>query len=460
MVLRHGKDTEYGDSEVMVLLRKDKRRTQLEGLANLKVECATYASRVNVVTRVWAQFSCAAGLMLVRKGGFHDEPEPTLHPVSGTRPTIHPFFGTAMSSTNAGSSESEPRFDATLPPYLVDAVFPDQALCIEQLNTFARDSRFQICKRTSQPKVTYFCCRRGRQESEGRKKKSTSSNRPAVSSYLTYTHCQFSLKLTETDAGQCRVHLINPHHNHAPFPDRFEAPSLNATGISRRRRRRLVSDQTQQTSGSPASRMTLRSSTRSKANRSNGLQSGRSSVSQATLMRTRAQSPTASAISTVTNATAIRGLLSLGTDRPSSAGISRQLPGSTDLVRPQKAVHFLATPPPHNDTTASEEVQAPIAKCSELDPRLDLEPPLSYSSHGPILASTPPPTFTESTAFAEPTGISPPSSTLALLLRELPSPEETITEVMALEDMEAAWEWSTVFRTALQMRRRLQYPRS
>jgi len=106
--------------------------------------------------------------------------------------------------------------------------------------------------------------------------------------------------------------------------------------------------------------------------------------------------------------------------RNSRVKMHRTSSGPTELVCPQRAVHFLATSSSHNETllldstSASEEVQASIAGCSELNPQLDMEP--SCSSHGPTLAATPPPTFAKSTAFAEPNGITPPSLTLALLL--------------------------------------------
>lgn len=161
----------------------------------------------------------------------------------------------------------------------------------------------------------------------------------------------------------------------------------------------------------------------------------------------------------MTNATAIRGLLSLGGDRFPPADVSRQVPDAvpTDLVRPQKAVHFLATSSLHDENSvtdnsgAFEDLQAPVIRSSEIDPRLDAEPAASCSSHGPVLASSPPPAFAESTAFTR------SSSTLASLLRKPPLTDETITGVMDLygKELEAAWEWSTVLRTALQMRRRL-----
>ncbi|CDR99880.1 hypothetical protein, partial [Sporisorium scitamineum] len=114
-----------------------------------------------------------------------------------------------------------PHFDVPLLQYLVQAAFPDRALCIETLERFAHDHGFQISIRTSKGPITYLCCRKGRHIAMSR-------NPPAsVSSYLSFTNCPYSLKLIQQSESRFVLNIVKSHHNHAPFPYGFEPPKPN-----------------------------------------------------------------------------------------------------------------------------------------------------------------------------------------------------------------------------------------
>jgi len=287
-----------------------------------------------------------------------------------------------------------PGFDAPLPSWIASGTYPERTLCMEALANFARDNGFQIIIRTSQAKTIYLSCRRGRIPNKGR----TQAN---VSSYLSYTKCPYSLKMVEQPNSHYVVRLINPRHNHSPFPDGFEPPSSSAntttSSRSRSNKRQRLSLENQvpespdrsSTSAAPTPAntlfrpnfMALRSSAASDISSctestlvprdwssayvelgDNRVDASHLPSSRTAVARKRAVSPARSHASTMTNATAINGLLSLSVDSTSGAQ-------SADATRPASN----SSPDPSRTSTSAMQqpqdlpaVGAPQSTASEL----------------------------------------------------------------------------------------------
>ncbi|CDR88193.1 uncharacterized protein SPSC_03853 [Sporisorium scitamineum] len=194
----------------------------------------------------------------------------------------------------------------------------------------------------------------------------------------------------------------------------------------------------------------------------------------------------------VTNATAVRGLLSLSLASSSLAGLASPLvPGSSipNAFTSIKSVHPSSAanrPSPahlassarsattsdesgsHSDELLEASSRAAAVVCGgDTDRSFDSQQPVASSSSAgadrPAVAQArgrfADPTSDDATHHATDTldAAKLPMS-LRQLLRNPPSSDHIVTQVLSLDPkhVESAWEWSTVLRTALQMRRQQQ----
>lgn len=134
---------------------------------------------------------------------------------------------------DAGGSD-EPWFEAALTPDLQRSVYADLELAIESVAQFATDLGFQIMVRSCAGNNRYLGCRRGRKP-----KATVKAN--AGSAYVSYTACPYSLKIappSEQHAGWT-IKQVHTRHNHAPFPEGFDADATRRTRATKRRRLRI-----------------------------------------------------------------------------------------------------------------------------------------------------------------------------------------------------------------------------
>lgn len=128
----------------------------------------------------------------------------------------------------------EPWFEAALTPDLLRSVYADLELAIESVAQFATDLGFQIMVRSCAGNNRYLGCRRGRKP-----KATVKAN--AGSAYVSYTACPYSLKIappSEQHAGWT-IKQVHTRHNHAPFPEGFDADATRRTRATKRRRLRI-----------------------------------------------------------------------------------------------------------------------------------------------------------------------------------------------------------------------------
>lgn len=237
-----------------------------------------------------------------------------------------------------------PHFDVPLLQYLVQAAFPDRALCIETLERFAHDHGFQISIRTSKGPITYLCCRKGRHIAMSR-------NPPAsVSSYLSFTNCPYSLKLIQQSESRFVLNIVKSHHNHAPFPYGFEPPKPNTnTNTNTNTSTTSIAAAAAGDGGSnkrprSGSEWLAWESCSTPRDDEHDLGDARPVSKQmfpADGRHIRAHSPAGSSASMVTNATAVRGLLSLSLASSLAELASPLVPGSSipNASTSTKSVH-------------------------------------------------------------------------------------------------------------------------
>ncbi len=95
---------------------------------------------------------------------------------------------------------------------------------------------FQISVRSSTRSTRYLGCRRGRY----RNSTSTAVHRSAAAAaatYTSYTACPYSIKIAAhpSHTAAFALYVIKPLHNHAPFPEGFDADAARRTRAAKRR---------------------------------------------------------------------------------------------------------------------------------------------------------------------------------------------------------------------------------